>query len=106
ACLWTRQRKSCPASSSVGTLNEATAQPCGLTDCITCEIVPSLPLVSIPCRTMSKLCCLAAYSHYCKLDSSACSPPISPMHVSLSALPVSDGSKSLRSTLVGESSLK
>ena len=49
--LWTRHRKSCACSSGVGCLKEVTRQPCGLTLSITFLIVPSLPLVSIPCST-------------------------------------------------------
>ena len=36
-----------------GALKDTTLQPCGFTPDITLLIVPSLPLVSIPCNTMS-----------------------------------------------------
>ena len=51
ASLWTRHRKSCACSSALGCLKEVTRHPCGLTLSITFLIVPSLPLVSIPCTT-------------------------------------------------------
>ena len=38
---WMRQRKSCAASISLGTLKLVTLQPCGLTPLNTCRIVPS-----------------------------------------------------------------
>src|ERR1039458_134928 len=63
---WMRQRKSCFASSAEGTLNEVTRQPCGFSPDITCRTVPSLPLASMPCKTINKARRLSAYSRYCK----------------------------------------
>ena len=50
---FTRQRKSCRRSLCVGALNETTLTPCGLRPRSAYLTVPSLPLVSIPCSTIS-----------------------------------------------------
>jgi hypothetical protein len=44
--------KPCDNSSGVGTLKDWTTQATGLKAFTTCLITPSLPQVSIPCRTI------------------------------------------------------
>src|ERR1035438_4389388 len=63
---WMRQRKSWAASSAEGTLKEVTRQPCGFSPDTKCRTVPSLPLASMPCKTINKARRLSAYSRYCK----------------------------------------
>src|SRR5258708_14192916 len=74
---WIRQRKSRTCSLDVGPLNERTSHPSGLTCAMTWRIVPSLPLVSIPCSTMSRLWCCAAANNCCNSPSSSLSFSIS-----------------------------
>src|ERR1017187_4358128 len=61
-----RQRKSWLASSAEGTLKEVTRQPCGFSPDITCRTVPSLPLASMPCKTINTARRPSAYNRYCK----------------------------------------
>ena len=49
-----RQRNPWRFSSGVGALNGVIMTPCGLKFLTTWVIVPSLPLVSMPCRTTSR----------------------------------------------------
>ena len=69
---WTRQRKSCASSISVGRLNEMTRQPSGLTPLKTLRIVPSLPEASTPWRTSRTLRRCSAHSRVWSFDSSSC----------------------------------
>src|SRR5260370_980620 len=87
-CLWTRQRKSWSSSSWLGAFQADTLTPSGLTPSKTCEMVPSLPLVSMPCSTTSTLRSCSAHSRFCsacrrRLRSSNCLtvlrlPPLHP----------------------------
>ena len=57
---WARHRKSCRSSRAVGVLKEVTSQPCGLMPEKMCRMVPSLPAVSMPCRTIRSAYCWPA----------------------------------------------
>src|SRR5258705_4395310 len=60
-CRWTRQRKSCSRSSSVGTPKLVTTTPRGLRAPDMCLTAPSLPAASRPCRISSKECVRAPH---------------------------------------------
>src|SRR6266850_1349825 len=58
---WTRQRKSCSRSSSVGTPKLVTTKPRGLSAPDMCFTAPSFPAASRPCRTSSTECVCAPH---------------------------------------------
>src|SRR5579871_5427858 len=70
ACECTRHRKSCASSTGVGALNGTIRKPSGSTSWNTARIVPSLPLVSMPCSTSSTRRLRCACSRSCRLSSS------------------------------------
>src|SRR6267143_4906535 len=75
ACLWTRQRKSCSRSSSVGTPKLVTTTPRGLSAPDMCFTAPSFPAASRPCRISSTECVRAPHIQACSSKSS--SPSVS-----------------------------
>src|ERR1035437_8284921 len=64
-----RHRKSCARSSTEGALNEVTRQLCGFNPENTVRINPSLPAVSVPCRTTSTARRCSAYNLYSRAAS-------------------------------------
>src|SRR5262252_6357709 len=66
-----RHRKPCRRSWGVGTLKLVMSTPWGLKLRITCVTVPSLPAVSIPCRTTSSERLRSAYRRWCSSNSTS-----------------------------------
>src|ERR1700674_1319039 len=66
-----RHRKPWRRSSGVGCLNAVIKTPCGFMPPITWVIVPSLPLVSMPCSTIKSDRLCSANSRSCRLKSFA-----------------------------------